>query len=279
MGVTGPEPSGNSSGAADPVGPAPASRKPVPDLSLAMPCYNEQDCLEQTVPPLVAAFQEAGIDLELVLVDNGSRDQTSLVIDRLIARGLPIRKATVPVNRGLGLGTRTGLNECRGRHVGYVMADGQVTPESVLLIYRAALAGGERTIAKVRRRFRPDGLVRKVVSVIYNTGMLVVFPGIPSSDINGVPRIMPRELLAALDLQSSDWFMEAEMMLKVQYLRLMVIEIDVPGHLRKGGRSNVRVGTILEFIANIILYRMGGPWRDWRRKMSDAAVREIPVQG
>ena len=254
-------------------------RKPVPDLSLAMPCYNEADCLNQTVPPLVTAFHAAGIDLELVLVDNGSVDQTSTVIDGLIARGLPVRKVTVPVNRGQGLGIRTGLDACRGRHIGYLAADGQVAPESVLLIYRAALAAGDRTIAKVRRRFRPDSLTRKIISILYNVGMLIVFPGMPSMDVNGSPRILPREILPLMELQSSDWFLEAEIMLKVQYLRLMVIEIDVPGHLRKGGNSNVKAGTVVEFVRNIIRYRTGGPWRDWRRRMSSAAVREVPVQG
>jgi glycosyltransferase involved in cell wall biosynthesis len=259
--------------------PANFERKPVPDLSLAMPCYNEADCLNETVPPLVEAFQNAGIDLELVLVDNGSLDQTSAVIDGLIAQGLPIRKAVVPVNRGQGLGIRTGLEACRGRHIGYLAADGQVAPQSVLLIYRAVATAGDRTIAKVRRRFRPDSLTRKIISTIYNVGMLIIFPGMPSLDVNGSPRIMPREILPIMELSSSDWFLEAEIMLKVRYLRLMVIEIDVPGHLRKGGRSNVSSRTVLEFARNIIRYRFGGPWREWRRKLSDTEARTVQAEG
>src|ERR1700691_5100615 len=121
-----------------------------------MPCYNEEACLEQTVPPLVEVFRKAGIDFEVILVDNGSTDRTSAVIDRLIERGLPIVKAVVPVNRGQGLGIRTGLNKSAGRYVGYLAADGQVPPESVLLIYRALRAADDSTVAKVRRRFRPD---------------------------------------------------------------------------------------------------------------------------
>src|SRR5215472_13693883 len=120
-------------------------QRPVPDLSLVMPCYNEQDCLELTVPPLIEAFEKAGINLELVLVDNGSTDRTSAVIDGLIARDLPIVKATVPVNKGQGLGIRTGLNACRGKHIGYSAADGQVGPENVLLIYRSVVTAGDRT--------------------------------------------------------------------------------------------------------------------------------------
>jgi glycosyltransferase involved in cell wall biosynthesis len=256
-----------------------SARDRAPDLSLAMPCYNEEDCLDRTVPPLVETFQKAGIDLELVLVDNGSVDRTSAVIDGLIARGLPIRKVVVPVNRGQGLGIRTGLNACRGRHIGYLAADGQVAPESVLLIYRAVVTAGDRTIAKVRRRFRPDSVTRKIISTIYNVGMLIVFPGMPSMDVNGSPRIMPREILSIMDLTSSDWFLEAEIMLKVQYLRLMVIEIDVPGFLRKGGNSHVGLRTIFEFARNILRYRMGGPWREWRREVSGTATREVHVQG
>jgi glycosyltransferase involved in cell wall biosynthesis len=250
----------------------------VPDLSLAMPCYNEQDCLPLTVPALVDAFQKAEIDLEVVLVDNGSTDRTSAVIDELIARGLPVVKAVVPVNRGQGLGIRTGLNACRGRHIGYLAADGQVGTESVLLVYRAVATAGDRTIAKVRRRFRPDSLTRKIVSIFYNVGMLIIFPGVPSLDVNGSPRIMPREVLPLLDLTSSDWFLEAEIMLKAQYLRLMVIEIDVPGRLRKGGRSNVRLATIFEFARNILWYRLGGPWRDWRSQVRQTFEPAAEVQ-
>jgi len=46
--------------------------------------------------------------------------------------------------------------------VGYLCADGQVAPESVLLIYRALLAADDRTLAKARRRFRQDSWIRRL---------------------------------------------------------------------------------------------------------------------
>jgi dolichol-phosphate mannosyltransferase len=246
-----------------------------PELSLVMPCYNEEQCLDRTVPPLVQAFQQAGIGLEVILVDNGSTDGTSAVIDRLIRSGLPIVKGVVPVNRGQGLGIRTGLRMGKGRHLGYLCADGQVAPESVLLIYRALVAADDRTLAKVRRRFRQDSWVRKMVSIGYNALMLILFPGLPSLDVNGNPKIMPAEIVRLMELTSEDWFLEAEIMLKAHYLKMMVIEIDVPGYLRKSGRSNVRFGTVLEFVRNIVSYRWGGPWRQWRKRVSDVAARAV----
>src|SRR5947208_12552058 len=106
---------------ADKNNPGLQAEKPL-QLSLVMPCYNEEQCLEKTVPPVVETFMQAGITLEMILVDNGSNDQTSAVIDGLIAKGLPVVKATVPVNRGQGLGILTGLRLSRGRHVGYLCA-------------------------------------------------------------------------------------------------------------------------------------------------------------
>ncbi len=47
-----------------------------PELSFVMPCYNEQDIIGYTIPRFTAAFKNAGIRLELIAVDNGSRDRT-----------------------------------------------------------------------------------------------------------------------------------------------------------------------------------------------------------
>ncbi len=245
------------------------------ELSLIMPCYNEEKCLELTVPPLIEEFQNAGVEIELVLVDNGSKDTTSAVIDRLMARGLPIVKGIVPVNQGQGLGVLTGFQLARGQYIGHICADGQVAPESVLTVYRALTAASGHAMAKARRRFRQDSWIRKIVSIIYNVGMFAIFPDMPSIDVNGNPKIMPAEILRIMELSSRDWFLEAEIMLKARHLRLMVYEIDVPGFPRAGGRSSVRMATVLEFVRNILAYRLGGISLAWRKRTSGAALNQV----
>jgi glycosyltransferase involved in cell wall biosynthesis len=246
------------------------SSEVVPALSLVMPCYNEEGCLEFTVPPLVQTFSEAGVSLQIVLVDNGSTDRTSEVIDRLIARGLPVTKAVVAVNRGQGLGFLTGFAVCHGRYIGYICADGQVGPEDVLVTYRALQNATVPTLAKVRRLYRPDSWVRKVVSICFNAVMKVLFIGMPCLDVNGNPKIMPANILRLMELSSEDWFLEAEVMLKARHLGLPVIEINVKGQPREAGHSHVRFTTILEFMRNIISYRVmrNGPWSEWRRRVN-----------
>lgn len=238
-----------------------------PDLSLVIPCYNEENVLEITIPPLAEAFRQAGVHLQLVLVDNGSRDRTSEVIDRLVAKGLPITKGIVIENQGQGLGFLTGFQLSRGRNIGYVNADGQVAPDDVVAIYRALVSCTIPALAKARRRFRQDSWLRKINSIFYNAIMLVLFPGIATLDVNGNPKMMPAEILRLMELSSRDWFMEAEIILKAYHLGLKVIEINVPGYLRQAGKSHVRLATVMEFIRNIISYRLGGPWRSWRSRI------------
>src|SRR4029453_8942844 len=169
---------------------------------------------------LCDAFRNAGVQLQLILVDNGSKDRTSEVIDRLIAQGLPVTKGIVPVNQGQGLGFVTGFKLCSGRFAGNLCADGQVEPKDVLVVYRAAAAAGIPCVVKARRRYRQDSWGRKVVSVCYNFLMIVLFPGIHTLDVNGNPKILPAKEMRQMELSSRDWFLEAEIMLKARFLDL-----------------------------------------------------------
>jgi glycosyltransferase involved in cell wall biosynthesis len=249
-----------------------------PELSVAIPCYNEQECLPVTMPALASALGQAGVDYELVLVDNGSTDRTREIIDELAAQGLPIVKGMVRRNIGFGHGLRTGLSLARGRIVGTLCADGQVGPESVLEVYAAIRDAREPTLAKVRRRFRKDGLVRKVVSVTYNGVMHLLFPGLRALDLNGHPKLLHRETLEQMELASDDWFLDAEIMLKARHLGLQVIEIDVPGYAREGGTSNVSMDTVREFLRNILRYRTGRPWRAWKQRTFHAKRAPEPLR-
>jgi len=241
----------------------------IPDVSIVVPCYNEEECLHETIPPLAAAFEEAGIDIEIILVDNGSTDATGDVIDELIGAGYPIKKSSVPVNRGQGLGFLTGFAQVTGRYAANFCADGQVEPADVVKVYQAAAGAGRPTLAKARRRYRNDDWVRKVISITYNGMMQVLFLGLPSIDVNGNPKVLPTDILRQMELSATDWFVEAEIMLKAHYLRMPTIEIDVFGLAREGGRSHVRFGAVLEFLRNIAVYRFGGPWRSWKARNRD----------
>jgi glycosyltransferase involved in cell wall biosynthesis len=228
------------------------------DLSLVVPCYNEEQVLANTMRELVEAFDRHQTRLELVIVDNGSRDGTQQVIDRLIDEGLPIVKCVVPVNEGYGNGILTGFAASRAPWVGVVHADGQVDAADVYKVYAAARNARRPCLVKVRRRFRMDGLRRKIVSIFYNLIINVLYPRLGSIDVNGNPKLLPREYLHAMRLQSKDWFLDPEMMIKARRLGLPVIEFNVLSQMRSGGKSNVNTDTCREFVVNLLRWRFGG---------------------
>lgn len=234
---------------------------PGPELSLVMPCYDEEDVVERTVGDLFAAFDAAGLRLELIAVDNGSRDRTGAILAALAQRDARLVVARVELNQGYGNGILAGLPLARAPWVGILCADGQVAAEDVALLFALAEPEAGPRLLKVRRRFRPDGIRRKIVSVLYNVFMTVLFPGIGSIDVNGNPKMLPREALERMSLVSKDWFLDAEILIKARRLLLPVVEVDVVGHARGGGRSNVRASTCLEFARHLFAYRFLGRGR------------------
>ena len=236
-------------------------------VSFVMPCYNEEACLRATAGELLDAFEHAGVPLELVLVDNGSRDSTGAIIDELIAEGRPVVKVTVSANQGYGNGVLEGLKACSAPLVGYLCADGQVAAVEAVRTYQQARDAGGPVLAKVRRRFRQDSWRRKLVSSLYNFGMQFLFGWLHSIDLNASPKVFPRVALASLRLESKDWFLDPELMLKAKPLGLTILERDVEGLPRAGGKSNVRYSTCLQFANNILRYRFGGAHRAWKRSV------------
>lgn len=248
-----------------------AGRMPV--VSLAMPCYNEADCIEQNATALVTAFAGVGSGFELVLVDNGSTDDTGTIIDRLIDSGLPVCKVAVEVNRGYSYGIRQGLEACRGAIIGYSCADGQVSARDTLNIY-LAMNRPHEYLAKARRRLRKDSWKRKSVSIVYNGLMYVLFGWLGSIDLNASPKFFSRANYHRMKLRSDDWFLDPEIMLKARELGLQVVELNVEGQPRQGGHSNVRRQTIFEFLSNIWSYRWGGEQTRWRATLSQLPVTD-----
>lgn len=247
----------------------------VPDVSFVMPCYDEAESVGFTIPRLVNAFERAGYRLQLVAVDNGSRDRTGEELERLRQRFSAVETMRVPVNQGYGHGVLQGLPRCRAPWIGIIPADGQVDAEDVVRLYEAAQATNGWIVAKVRRRFRMDGLTRKIVSVSYNVFARILWPRLGSIDLNGTPKLLPRDLLERLELSSRDWLLDPEILVKAHYLGARVLEFNAFGRMRGNGLSHVRASTVWRFFVALLRLRFSGELPAWRR----SALSHAPVRG
>ena len=253
--------------------------RPGPDISLIMPCYNEEENLGYSIPRLIQAFERAGYRLQLVAVNNGSRDRTRALIAELAEKYPEVTPGNVETNIGFGQGILAGIPLCAAPWAGMVAADGQVDAEDVVRLYEACVATDGRVLGKVRRRFRMDGPVRKVISVSYNLFMRLLWPRLGSLDVNGNPRVIRRDVFLAMELESTNWLLDPEMLIKAQYMGVRILELNVFARMRGSGLSHVRLTTCWEFFKNLLIYRFGGRLTHWRQKYAQHPLATgAPVQ-
>jgi glycosyltransferase involved in cell wall biosynthesis len=249
-----------------------------PDVSFVMPCYNEEESIGYTIPHLVQAFEARGHRLQLVAVDNGSTDRTGDVLAELARRFPAIEPFRVEVNQGYGWGVLSGLPRCTAPWAGIIPADGQVDAEDVVRLYEAVKPTRGKVLGKVRRRFRMDGPQRKLVSTAYNLFVRVLWPSLGSIDINGSPKLLPREVIPQLRLESKGWLLDPEIMVKTHQIGLRVIELNVFARMRGTGLSHVRASTCWEFLYALLGARVLGRWKVAPVATAPAALSHQPGQ-
>jgi dolichyl-phosphate beta-glucosyltransferase len=110
-------------------------------LSIVIPCFNEQDRLPATVQAIQRYMGERGLEYELILSDDGSRDGTAAVIASAISGSARVRMVKLPQNRGKGRALAEGVAVTRGELVLLTDAD-LSTPIEELPKLEARLAAG-----------------------------------------------------------------------------------------------------------------------------------------
>lgn len=109
------------------------------DLSVVVPCYNEELNIPELAQRVLRMFDTGGLRGELILVDDGSADATARVIREHSQADARVVGVFHRVNRGMAGAWRTGVNAARGAYVAIIDADLQYQPEDILRLYRTLL--------------------------------------------------------------------------------------------------------------------------------------------
>lgn len=156
-------------------------------FSLVIPCYNEA----ANLPLLLERCKGvAGVDTEVILVDNGSTDDSPQVLARLLPAYPGCRSVRVEQNQGYGFGILSGLRAARGEILGWTHADMQTDPQDALRGLELFARHGKKSFVKGRRYGRP------LSDVVFTLGMSVfetMLLGKPFWDINAQPTMFTRD--------------------------------------------------------------------------------------
>jgi dolichol-phosphate mannosyltransferase len=110
-------------------------------LSVVMPAQNEEGSVGRTVEGVVAVLEREGIDYEVVVVNDDSKDSTEAVVAAIGERNPRVRVHRSHNERGFGNAIRAGLDVFEGDAVAIVMADASDDPEDLIEYYRVLEQG------------------------------------------------------------------------------------------------------------------------------------------
>lgn len=105
-------------------------------ISVVAPCYNEMENARALTDRLLHLFAKKNLHGEVVLVNDGSRDETGRVLDELAAEHPNVVAVHHPKNRGIAVAWKTGVDASNGKYVCLIDADLQYVPEEVWRLYR-----------------------------------------------------------------------------------------------------------------------------------------------
>ena len=134
-------------------------------VSVVVPCHNEEKVLPELVAQVTAVLARSSVDLELVLVDDGSRDRTVEVLQELHAADPRVRYITLSRNFGKESAMLAGLTYARGDAVVIMDADLQHPPRLITRMLELFEQGNDQVIA--RRDREGDAFGRSLLSRLY----------------------------------------------------------------------------------------------------------------
>jgi glycosyltransferase involved in cell wall biosynthesis len=202
-------------------------------FSLVIPCYNEA----RNIPLLLdrcARLAHPG-EIEVILVDNGSTDESSAVLRDLMPKYPGCRCVRVEVNQGYGFGILCGLRAAEGKLLGWTHADLQTDPVDALrgLEYFEQL--GSEIFVKGRRNGRP------FADVLFTVGMSLFETLLlrrPLWDINAQPTMFSKEFFTTWQDPPNDFSLDLYAYFKARESDLRIARFPVKFGERAHGVSH-----------------------------------------
>ncbi|MGE5608095.1 MAG: glycosyltransferase family 2 protein [Bacillota bacterium] len=140
-----------------------------PTLSICVPVYNEAENLPLLHEAICKVIDPQGIDAEIILVDDGSKDDSWNVIQSLVAKDPRVRGLKFLFNCGETAASDAGLRAARGKYVMTMDADLQNDPQDIPAFLQALATGVDCVCGtRVATRSQGDDVIRVISSRIAN---------------------------------------------------------------------------------------------------------------
>ncbi|MFH1369293.1 MAG: glycosyltransferase family 2 protein [Elusimicrobiota bacterium] len=201
------------------------------EVSVVIPCLNEELCIEKCVAKALHSFQKAGLEGEVIVVDNGSTDKSVEVATKAGAR--VVQESL----KGYGSALRRGIEEAKGRYI--VMADGDDTYDFLETAkFVELLRKGNDLVmgSRFRGNILPGAMTwsHRYVGNPILSGMLKLFFGGGVSDAHCGLRAFTKDAYNKMSLHTTGMEFASEMVIHAMKKKLKITEIPITYYPRQG---------------------------------------------
>jgi polyisoprenyl-phosphate glycosyltransferase len=235
--------------------PAPVDECSAGLLSVVSPVYGCDSCLEELVERVKSAMRDSGMDLEIILVDDGSPDDAWARITELAAAHPEVRGLRLSRNFGQHYAISAGIEHARGELVAVMDCDLQDPPEDLPRLVAAARAGHDIVLAQ--RTARQDSWFKRLTSYLFYR-LLAYLTGIEQDHSTANFGVFSRKVIGIVNhMPEADRCFP----LMVKWTGFSPFLVPIQHARRTKGESSYSVGKLVRLAVSIVLSYSDKPLR------------------
>ena len=203
-------------------------------LSIVIPCYNEQNTLEECVKR-VLEIRDNFLEIEIIIVDDGSTDSSREIIENLSKKHKEIITVQHDVNQGKGAALRTGFRNVKGEFVAVQDADLEYDPKELIQLLiplienKADIVFGSRFLSSGAHRvlYFWHSLGNRFLTFLSN-----MFTDLNLTDMETCYKVFKSEIIKKVDIKENRFGFEPEIVAKIAHMRLRIYEMGISYYAR-----------------------------------------------
>ena len=204
-------------------------------VSVVMPAFNEEGNIETAIMECIQALGSTERAFEIIIVDDGSTDDTNAIATKLSVENPTVRIITNQRNLGLGGTLRNGFDNARGEFLFYTDSDLPIYMDDLV---RALPLMKDVDFVTGFRLNRDEGPLRYLYSTVYNHLVRFLFR-ITVPDVNFSFKLFRRSLYESIELRSAGSFIDVELLAEAGKTGCRIQSIGVRYRSRVWGRSTL----------------------------------------
>jgi len=218
-------------------------------LSIVYPAYNEEGIIENVIKDTAKALQNILLNWEIIIVNDGSTDNTLPILENLNKIESRIIPITHLSNKGYASATKTGINSAKGDIIIIIDSDGQQEPKDIPDFISKINSGYDIVVGW--KKNRQDSLLRIFLSKVYNFIFRYFFK-LPLHDVDCGFRALKKDAAKSIKIQDGSIIVGTQMFVQAKKMNIKITEIPVRHYPRKTGDTIFKLWKMPQMVSSIL---------------------------